>query len=215
MKRQQSGFTLVEIAIVMVIIGLLLGGVLKGQEVITNARIKNVTNDFSGVSAAIYSYQDRYATLPGDDGAADAHVGGLISTAATTENGIIEGGLGSVLTAAGIAAGDPEAAMAWVHLRLAGLISGAVTSTALPTNTFGGNMIILTGDGAGGAINGITGLFVGFTGIPGDMAVILDAQNDDGNPNTGTIRAVAATVGAIPTPGNYVFTTNYTLAFEL
>ena len=64
--QQQKGFTLVEIAIVMVIIGLLLGGVLKGQEVITNARLKRVVNDFNGVSAAIFTYQDRYRGLPGD-----------------------------------------------------------------------------------------------------------------------------------------------------
>ena len=67
MNRQQSGFTLVEIAIVLVIIGLLLGGVLKGQELITQAKIKNVANDFNGMSAAIYGYQDRYKSYPGDD----------------------------------------------------------------------------------------------------------------------------------------------------
>src|SRR5258706_14251471 len=63
----ESGFTLVEIAIVLVIIGLLLGGVLKGQEMITQAKIKNVINDFNGVTAAVNSYQDRYRALPGDD----------------------------------------------------------------------------------------------------------------------------------------------------
>ena len=52
MKKAQSGFTLVEIAIVLVIIGLLLGGVLKGQEMIENARIKSIVNDMNGVSAA-------------------------------------------------------------------------------------------------------------------------------------------------------------------
>ena len=65
--RKNAGFTLVEIAIVLVIIGLLLGGVLKGQEMIENARIKNLINDIDGVSAAIYAYQDRYKSLPGDD----------------------------------------------------------------------------------------------------------------------------------------------------
>ena len=40
MNKQQSGFTLVEIAIVLVIIGLLLGGVLKGQELINSAKVK-------------------------------------------------------------------------------------------------------------------------------------------------------------------------------
>src|SRR5271170_940160 len=67
MKRQQSGFTLVEIAIVLVIIGLLLGGILKGQEMITQAKIKNVVSDFNGITAAQYAYQDRYHQLPGDD----------------------------------------------------------------------------------------------------------------------------------------------------
>ena len=67
MKRAQKGFTLVEIAIVLVIIGLLLGGILKGQEMITQAKIKNVVADFSGISAAYYGYQDRYRAIPGDD----------------------------------------------------------------------------------------------------------------------------------------------------
>ena len=65
--QSQKGFTLVEIAIVLVIIGLLLGGILKGQEMITQAKIKNVVNDFNGITAAINSYQDRYKALPGDD----------------------------------------------------------------------------------------------------------------------------------------------------
>src|SRR5687767_7858135 len=66
-KSRQEGFTLVEIAIVLVIIGLLLGGILKGQEMITQAKIKNVMADFSGISAAYHGYQDRYRAIPGDD----------------------------------------------------------------------------------------------------------------------------------------------------
>src|SRR5450830_1157087 len=67
MKTKQAGFTLVEIAIVLVIIGLLLGGILKGQEMIVQAKVKNSITDFSGVSAAFYGYQDRYRAIPGDD----------------------------------------------------------------------------------------------------------------------------------------------------
>jgi len=208
MKKQQSGFTLVEVAIVMVIIGLLLGGVLKGQEVITNARLKNVNNDFSGISAAIYSYQDRYAALPGDDIAADAHTG-----AATNGDG---DGLFDVAFVPA-AAGD-ESSLVWSHLRSAGLIAGDATSVIPPTNAFGGITGISTGDltGAVNDTNGITGIHVGFSQIEGNMAVILDTQNDDGNGNTGTVRANANIAAAAPlAAGQYNLTNIYSLIFEL
>ena len=67
LNKQQSGFTLVEIAIVLVIIGLLLGVVLKGQELINSAKVKNIVNDLNGLAVVIYSYQDRYTRLFGDD----------------------------------------------------------------------------------------------------------------------------------------------------
>src|SRR3990167_3356606 len=88
MKRNQSGFTLIEIAIVLVIIGLLLGGVLKGQELINSAKVKNLASDFKNIPVYIYGYQDKYKALPGDDIAAVTHV-----TAATNGdgNGIING----------------------------------------------------------------------------------------------------------------------------
>src|SRR5437867_3708850 len=75
MKKAQ-GFTLVEIAIVLVIIGLLLGGILRGQEMITQAKIKNVIADYTGVSAAYHGYQDRYRSIPGDDPQAAARWAG-------------------------------------------------------------------------------------------------------------------------------------------
>ena len=65
MKNSQSGFTLVEIAIVLVIIGLLLGGVLKGQELINSAKVKNLANDFRTSPFVIYAYQDKFRALPG------------------------------------------------------------------------------------------------------------------------------------------------------
>src|SRR5258706_11094880 len=65
--NSQKCSDLVEIAIVLVIIGLLLGGILKGQEMITQAKIKNIMSDFSGISAAYHGYQDRYRAIPGDD----------------------------------------------------------------------------------------------------------------------------------------------------
>src|SRR5450759_3648 len=79
MKTKQAGFTLFEIAIVLVIIGLLLGGILKGQEMITQAKIKNVVNDFNGITAAVNSYRDRYRAMPGDDLAASGRWTGAVS----------------------------------------------------------------------------------------------------------------------------------------
>src|SRR4051794_8749881 len=87
MPRKQHGFTLVEIAIVLVIIGLLLGGILKGQEMVTQARIKNSIADFSGISAAYYGYLDRYRAIPGDDGGASRWSGATPGNG----NGIIAG----------------------------------------------------------------------------------------------------------------------------
>ncbi|MCK5718693.1 MAG: prepilin-type N-terminal cleavage/methylation domain-containing protein [Thiomargarita sp.] len=185
MKKQQ-GFTLVEIAIVMVIIGLLLGGVLKGQEIITNARVKNVENDFNGVTAAIYSYQDRYRSLPGDDGKAVArwtNVSDPILALATTSNGKIEGDFDDTAT------GD-ESQLLWLHLRNAKLISGSTTDQNQPKNSFGGLTGVSTGTlGTGGTNVTIPWLFIGFTGIPGNIATILEARLDDENPLTGSIQA--------------------------
>ncbi|MCH8163659.1 MAG: prepilin-type N-terminal cleavage/methylation domain-containing protein, partial [Proteobacteria bacterium] len=65
-NKKQSGFTLVEIAIVLVIIGLLLGGILKGQELINSARVRNMADQNSGIQAAYFGFIDRYRQVPGD-----------------------------------------------------------------------------------------------------------------------------------------------------
>jgi len=65
--RNHKGFTLVELAIVLVIIGIILGAVLKGQELINNAKIKRLYNQQREIMAALYTYYDRYSYFPGDD----------------------------------------------------------------------------------------------------------------------------------------------------
>ena len=137
--RGQKGFTLVEIAIVLVIICLLLGGILKGQEMITQAKIKNLINDFNGLSAAMYSYQDRYRALPGDD--LDTSVAGRWAGAHGGDgNGVLcPGPCGVTPPKYNGAPGVPSAAglpsepnLFWLHLRLAGFVGGStdVTSAA-------------------------------------------------------------------------------------
>ena len=124
MRQKQMGFTLVEIAIVLVIIGLLLGGVLKGQELINSAKVKNFANDFRNIPLFIYGYQDKYKSLPGDDSQAAAHVSG--ATTATCVgclgNGVINGNWDSTTA-------TNESFLFWQHVRLAGLAAGPTTVT--------------------------------------------------------------------------------------
>ncbi|MDJ0749202.1 MAG: prepilin-type N-terminal cleavage/methylation domain-containing protein [Woeseiaceae bacterium] len=180
-KHRQSGFTLVEIAIVLVIIGLLIGGVLKGREMITNAKIKRIENDFAGVSAAIYAYQDRYGVLPGDDPAASTRFAGTWRSSDNGNgNGNISGGWSSTNN-------GNESRKIWKHLRGAGLIAGPVDNTNAsyqqPSNSFGG----LTGIDLN--LYNLSGHNIVFGEIPGDIAQILEARGDDGVPSRGSIQA--------------------------
>src|SRR4051812_5296019 len=139
--QKEKGFTLVEIAIVLVIIGLLLGGILKGQEMITQAKIKNSIADFSGISAAYYGYQDRYRAIPGDDTGATRWTGGV----AGSGNGVVDG-LYSVACPTAVAAADPESCKWWDHIRRAGFVAGS--GGQQPFNAFSGKIGVQTGDGA-------------------------------------------------------------------
>lgn len=180
MKRQQSGFTLVEIAIVLVIIGLLLGGVLKGQELITQAKIKNVANDFNGMSAAVYGYKDRYKRFPGDDDGAAARW-----TDPKASNGDGNSVVGATSVAAIITCSSKsteENCYFWQDLRLAGFIAGDAASKASPENATGGILQVQHG------ALGFSGLVVCSTNLPGKVANAIDADFDDGKPGTGQVR---------------------------
>ncbi|MGB7992029.1 MAG: prepilin-type N-terminal cleavage/methylation domain-containing protein [Candidatus Methylophosphatis roskildensis] len=201
MPNRQAGFTLVEIAIVLVIIGLLLGGVLKGQELINSAKVKNFAQDFRSVPLFIYGYQDKFKALPGDDLRADTHVGGILATNGTRGNGVIEGSWDSTTV-------THETVLFWQHVRLANLASGSTdfTSTAnasLPTNADGGRIGVQSGTPP---ITGMTGsYFVCSAGIQGKYAKQLDTTMDDGDTANGSMRvgtsgsspmAAVATTGA-------------------
>ena len=183
--RKQHGFTLVEIAIVLVIIGLLLGGILKGQEMITQAKIKNAIADFSGISAAYYGYQDRYRAIPGDD--SNAATRWTTPTAATSGNGngIVAG---TYNNAAAVCTAAVEACSWWDHLRRAGFVAGS--GVTQPTNAFAGQIGVQTGDGAGSTVlGGFSGLVICSANIPDKVAIAMDTQMDDGLIGTGTVRA--------------------------
>jgi prepilin-type N-terminal cleavage/methylation domain-containing protein len=198
MKQQQQGFTLVEIAIVLVIIGLLLGGILKGQEMITQAKIKNVIADMTGISAAMYGYQDRYRALAGDDKNASRW-----SVGVGNGDGVINGKYLSTTAA-------DESVLFWEHLRRAGFVSG--TGSEQPFNAVSGKMGVQTGDGPAPTVNPagvlgtpgspptvpITSLILCSANLPDKIAISVDSQTDDGVGTTGTVRAQKQTTGPNP-----------------
>lgn len=201
MKSQQSGFTLVEIAIVLVIIGLLLGGVLKGQELINSAKVKAFANDFRNIQAALYGYQDRYKAIPGDHAAAATAISG--ATAATTPAGTI--GNAQINGNWNSTTATDESCLVWQHMRLAGFFPGPTTADCtdgaeyVPKNADGGRI----GISSTTQITGMTGTyFICTTGILGKFAKQLDTQLDDGVGNTGSVRAalVSAPTAAVATP---------------
>lgn len=193
MKNRQTGFTLVEIAIVLVIIGLLLGGVLKGQELIYSAKAKAIINDFRNVSVMINVYQDRFRALPGDDATVTAHLAGTTkaSTAGQTQgNGIIEGTWDSVTT-------TDESYVAWQHLRIANLTSGPTVLGAVdyaPKNSEGGKIGIQSsrpaGTPAGPSIQGR--IFVCQDQVTGRVAQQVDSTMDNGDITTGSVYVLKA-----------------------
>jgi len=196
LTRKQSGFTLIEIAIVLVIIGLLLGGVLKGQELINSAKVKNFATDFKSVPLFIYGYQDKYKALPGDDPNYATHLASAITssgnaalapTAGTLGNGTLNGVYNSVT-------GTDETVAFWQQVRLSGLAAGTTDFTtsiaaAMPQNADGGRI----GIQSVAPITGMTGsYFVCSEGIQGKFAKQLDTTMDDGNTAAGSMRVATA-----------------------
>ena len=96
-KKAQAGFTLIEIAIVLVIVGLLLGGVLQGQQLIENSRVRAAVNDFNGVPAAFWQHLKAAGFIPGDPDTIGAQAlpqnpfGGLIGVNASAIQGMPAG----------------------------------------------------------------------------------------------------------------------------
>ncbi len=191
--RKQQGFTLIEIAIVLVIIGLLLGGILQGQSLINSARVRNLISQIDGVKAAFYGFQDRYRALPGDFTQV-----ALIPGATTPGNGN-----GQIDTAA-------ESIAVWDHLSHAGFITGAYTSsgattdsaTTTPTNPWGAYIQLIYDNvyADSGTPTSRHNLKTG-NQIPVEVIAEVDRKIDDGNAFGGIMRfSVYTTLGGTAPP---------------
>lgn len=230
MKKQvQRGFTLVEIAIVLVIIGLLIGGVLRGQELLNSARINSISGQQSSIQTAYYGFIDRYKMMPGDLTGPQALL--INSTTAPA----FAPGDGSVLLAdspaffnniaqAGFISCTPCSSTTLVTPGAAAIAGGAAATAATyitPTTLSGTNTIVnvygtplafinntaIVGGSAAGAIEFLAGtaeiskpmLTTGNT-IASNMLAELDRKADDGNPAGGSFRYTDTGTTTIATP---------------
>jgi prepilin-type N-terminal cleavage/methylation domain-containing protein len=185
--HKQRGFTLIEIAIVLVIIGLLLGGVLKGQELITAARVRNLISQQDGVKAAYFGFLDRFRALPGDYSQATTNIAGVAAGANGNNNGRIE--------TKAVGGGIDEHIAAWDHLSHAGFINGSYTWTdgaesnaSVPTNPYARYLRLIYDANYATNAGALRHNLKTGNQIPSDLLSEIDRKIDDGNPVGGTFQ---------------------------
>jgi prepilin-type N-terminal cleavage/methylation domain-containing protein len=205
--KKNAGFTLVEIAIVLVVIGLLLGAILAGQEIVTNAQVRSSINEYNSVASAMFVYQDRYRRRPGDDNAASTRWQDTIPGVPAINgdgDGLIAGSWETGTNA-------EETGVFWHHLRNDGLVPGSRDGTAgsasfaLPQNAFNGEIGVQENAFAGN----IADTVICQSNIPKQAAAMIDTRIDDGDgagsgSDSGGIQGtggIDADAGAIPSAG--------------
>lgn len=175
MNSKQTGFTLVELAIVLVVIGLILGMAFKGKDLIDSAKVKNMQAQYNKVSAAVNIYYEKYGSYPGDG--CTGVTGTTCSNAAPTRDGILsnaEGGFGITV-----------------------LQNANILTKADLQSPFGQDWTIAQGAAANNFDANTDYVTIGATGLTAASADIrfvcaLDRLMDDGVPTTGAVRSSSA-----------------------
>lgn len=194
--RRQGGFTLVEIAIVLMIVGLLIGGILRGQELIQSARVRNIIDQKSAIQTAYVGFLDRYRMLPGDLTQTQAGIVGNNAVFAVTSpgNGTIEIATESVLFFQNLTAAGFLSCGACMSVVAEGPV-GAIDNS--PVNVYGAFLRVGNEassplgtlrwyDSSATLLNRLV-LYTGDT-IPSQVFAEVDRKADDGAPGTGQLR---------------------------
>lgn len=213
----RTGFSLVELSIVLVILGLLAGGVLTGQSLIRAAELRSITTDFSRFNSAKNAFRDKYFALAGD-------MNNAASFWSSSTNGDGNSIIASGSNLAGEAGTPLEMYGFWQQLALAGLIEGSYTGIAgsisgydsIPGQNIPASKISNSGwslKNEGVALTSNTALFEGNYGnalrfgarASGNLAIThnlsaenawnVDAKIDDGRPGLGIVRVREGSTG--------------------
>ncbi|MFM9887930.1 MAG: type II secretion system protein [Burkholderiales bacterium] len=188
---KSRGFTLLETAVVLVLAGMIVSGILRGHEIVSQARAKFVINDLTAINAATLMYYDRYKAWPGDDANAGGPLGrwSVFNAKGGNGDGVVAGNYNDLFT------GDPitfvdgatnESLKFWWHLRISGFAMGPLTgpgAAAPPVMPVGGILGVQTSDP-----NFFIGLMACVSNVPERMATMIDTQLDDQLPNSGYLR---------------------------
>lgn len=193
-RRGEKGFTLVELAIVLIIVGLLITGVLKGQELIANAEVASTASTVRAFDAGISTFRDSFAAFPGDmpPAQAQARIPGCAGCVGGNGNG-------RLTSPPGTSGDTAEQAAFWLHMVRADMITGDTTGANPDSNLNGfysvgyhpgGNLAIGGGNIPAAHFVVISDVAAG-TGdtVPPEQAARLDRKIDDGVGNTGSVQA--------------------------
>lgn len=221
-KSHRSAFTLIELSIVLVIIGLIIGGVLVGQDLINAAEVRAQIGQIEKLNSAVNTFRDKYNCLPGDCSNA-AQFGFLARTGQAFDgngDGIIDGCI-SLMNASTQRFGC-ETALFWRDLSDAKLIENDFSSITdsynvltitsnplLPAKIGNSNYVaVFSGDGATFFTNqinyfyigGITSVdsyhdYVANKAISPTQAYNIDKKIDDGKPRSGQVMTAFASGG--------------------
>lgn len=166
MRLGLKGYTIVEIATILVIIGVMITLALKGQQLITSARIKLIRGDVDRIQAAVYAFQNKYKALPGD------RADDTVANWGWHGNG--NGAMGD------------DRVLFWKDLYRAEILAGDYTASSeadlAMKNPYDGQYMV-------SRYNSRDAVMV--TNIPGKIAWAIDNEFDEGVWNQGTIRSSA------------------------
>lgn len=181
--RTTRGFTLVEIAVVLVVIGLLLGGMLRASQLTVGAKVRELATQQDSVRTAYLGFYERYRALPGDYSQATANIQGI------SQNGNGNGRIEMTST-------PNETILAWEHLARAGYVSGSYTYAATESDAtslksrYGAYVKIvfdgIYGPGTSASPSPLRHNIKTGPNVPVEVVAELDRKIDDGRPNTGS-----------------------------